>query len=258
MNLELSVLIPTYNEADIIVSAMGEIGKALGPLAAQTEVIVVDDGTDNLPEVVRKSQNTLPFATVDVIRSTPAVGKGQSLVKGFQKAQAPIVGFLDVDLSTPPSYILKAVSEIHSGKIDAYIGSRWAQGANVTRDQFFLKDILGHMLGVIARGFIFYGMRNYKDTQCGFKFYRNPVAKQLYRDLVAPDGLNDLEILIRANILGIRVHEQGVVWTDIRESKRSLRRILLGEMKAILRILWTYRVKRSAKRALQQQTRSAS
>ena len=36
--------------------------------------------------------------------------------------------------------------------------------------------------------------------------------------------------------------ERGVVWTDIRESKRSLRRILFGELKAIVKILWTYRV----------------
>ncbi|MCC6276285.1 MAG: glycosyltransferase [Oligoflexia bacterium] len=246
--LELSVLIPTYNERDIVSHALVEIETALGALAKQTEIIIVDDGTDDLPEVVSKSKSKLSFQNVEVIRNHPPLGKGRSLVSGFQRAQAPVVGFLDVDLSTPPSYILKAFTSIKSGQSDIFIGSRKASGSEVTREQFWLKDILGHVLGYLARGVIFFRMRAYADTQCGFKFYRNDVAKTLYRDLVAPDGLNDLEILLRANLLKMRVQECGVVWTDLRESKRTLRRILVGELIAMCRILWTYKIQASQSR----------
>jgi dolichyl-phosphate beta-glucosyltransferase len=241
--LELSLLIPTYNEADIIEHALTEIARELGPEQCQrTEIIVVDDGKDALPEIAEKVAPNLPFAAVRVQRNDPGLGKGKSLAWGFQHAKAPIVGFLDVDLSTPPHYIRQAVEAIRSDKADIFIGSRRALGANVNREQFFLKDILGNVLGVIARSIIFQGMRRYEDTQCGFKFYRNHVAKTLYQDLVAPDGLNDLEVLIRANLMGYRVEECGVKWTDLRESKRSLRRILFGELKAICRILLKYKL----------------
>lgn len=239
----LSILIPTYNETDIIESALREIAIALKPdLAAQTEVIIVDDGTDSLLEVVARVSPSLPFAKVHTLRNTPGIGKGKSLAKGFEYAQSPIVGFLDVDLSTPPHYIVEAYASIASGEVSVFIGSRHIAGAKMTRKQFFLKDYLGNLLGVIARSIIFAGSRNYKDTQCGFKFYRAELTQALYKDLVAPDGLNDLEVLLRANILDLKVKEKGVVWTDLRESKRSLRRILWGEIKALIAILWHYKV----------------
>lgn len=239
----LSLLIPTYNEADIIEYCLNEIGKVMSPaLAAQTEIFIVDDGTDNLPEIVKRRPSAAPFKKIEVIRNSPPLGKGKSLTKGFMRSTAPICGFLDVDLSTPPQYIQEAYEAIATNKTDIFIGSRKIDGSVVTREQFFLKDILGDTLGFVARSIIFSGMRSFKDTQCGFKFYKTPVANVLYEDLVAGDGLNDLEVLIRANLLGYRVQEKGVVWTDLRESKRSLRRILWGEIKAISKILVLYKV----------------
>lgn len=239
----LSLLIPTYNESEIIVSSLREIAKALDPkLVAETEVIVVDDGTDSLPEAVEAYKAESPFLALQVWRNSPGIGKGRSVALGFTKASAAIVGFLDVDLSTSPSYIPQAYQIIQQGKADIFIASRRAKGAVVTRKQFFLKDVLGYVLGVLARSFIFAGMRSYSDTQCGFKFFRRELTQVLYEDLVAPDGLNDLEMLLRANMLRLRVHEQGVVWTDIRESKRSLRRILIGELKSFVRICYRYKV----------------
>ncbi len=242
-NIELSLLLPTYNEADIIEHALVAIETALSPdLCLKTEIIIVDDGTDALPDHVNRLKPKLKFADVIVLRNDPPLGKGKSLTAGFDKARGQISGFLDVDLSTPPRYIMDAVTQLLEDKCDVYIGSRRIQGSKVNREQFFLKDILGNVLGVIARKIIFSGMRSYRDTQCGFKFYKTPVAKLLYFELMANDGLNDLEVLIRANLLGYRVEEIGVQWEDLRESKRSLRRILWGELTAISKILIHYKI----------------
>jgi dolichyl-phosphate beta-glucosyltransferase len=247
----LSLLIPTYNEAEVVIPALFEIQKELGSeLASQTEVIIVDDGTDQLPELVEKNRANYGFADLKVLRSNPPLGKGNSLALGFQQAQAPIVGFLDVDLSTPPRYIHEAIAVIRADKSDIFIASRRAEGSVVTREQSVFKDILGVALGIVARNVLFWGMKFYPDTQCGFKFYKNHMAKILYRDLVAPDGLNDLEVLIRANLLGYRVFERGVQWTDIRESKRSLSRIFWGEVKAIGRILTKYHLFRNSQKKM--------
>lgn len=254
----LTLLIPTYNESAIIETALREIANTLHhDFCAKIQLIIVDDGSDDLPQKVKNLDPPLPFFSLEVLRNHPPLGKGKSLTHGFRVAQASIVGFLDVDLSTPPQYINQAFAEIASNQTDIFIASRWVEGAKVTRVQFFLKDILGNLLGVLARAIIFAGMRNYKDTQCGFKFYKSKFTSVLYEELHAPDGLNDLEVLLRANMLGLRVREQGVVWTDIRESKRSLRRILWGEIKAFLKILYFYKLRaRSMKKFLRKKLES--
>ncbi|MBI3555560.1 MAG: glycosyltransferase [Deltaproteobacteria bacterium] len=239
----MSILIPTYNEGDIIEETLRKIAAALGPvLSAKTEVLVVDDGTDQLVEVVQKSKSGMGFRAIEVLRNSPPLGKGRSLARGFERARGLVVGFLDADLSTPPSYILTAFDKISNDQTDVFIGSRRHADSRVTREQSAIKDVLGDALSRAVNSFIFSGGTKYRDTQCGFKFFKNALAKVLYQDLVAGDGLTDIEILIRANVLMLRVTELGVVWSDVRESKRSLRRILWGELKSIGAIVLHYKL----------------
>lgn len=238
-----SILVPTFNESEIILDTLRDILGTIGTeKGLQTEIIIVDDGTDNLPVKIQDNLHNFRCFDLKVLRNNPPKGKGNSLAAGFEVAKGKIVGFLDADLSTPSKYIPIAISALENEDIDLFIGSRRGPESLVTREQFFLKDFLGNCLGILARKFLFAGMRNFEDTQCGFKFYKNEVAKVLYKDLLAGDGLNDLEVLIRANLLKYSVKEFGVVWTDVRESKRTLRRILMGEIAAIGKIIFRYRL----------------
>ncbi len=245
----LSLIIPTYNEEGIIEKALSEIALSLGPeLANKTQVIIVDDGSDGLNNLVPLLSKKIGFQSLEVLRNSPPLGKGASIALGFKGAQGDVVGFMDVDLSTPPRYIPKAMEMLNSGGADVFIASRRGAGASVNRTQSLTKDFLGRLLSVLAHGIAFVGMRHYSDTQCGFKFFKNRTAKVLYKDLIAKDGLADLEILLRANLLGMNVVEYGVEWSDLRESKRKLSRILAGEIISIVRILVTYKLAPSQQR----------
>jgi glycosyltransferase involved in cell wall biosynthesis len=240
-NIRLSLIIPTYNEQDTVEKSLTEIAQALGPeLSHQTEIILVDDGTDGLNNLAPQLGRTLPFFSVEYMRNLKPLGKGASVAQGVEDARGELVGYMDVDLSTPPRYIHNALKSLEGGVCEVFIGSRRAPGSKVERQQFFVKDILGYLLYAIVQRFVFAGMRHYKDTQCGFKFFKNRAAKILYKDILAPDGLTDLEILIRANLLGMHVEECGIEWTDVRESKRALKRILLGELFSMVKILFNY------------------
>lgn len=242
-SLELTLLIPTYNEGDLIESTLRQIREALdGELASKTEVIVVDDGTDDLPLTVEKVAASFGFARVATLRNSPALGKGASLARGFAEAKAPIAGFLDCDLSTPPSYIKMAFELLRNDRADIFIGNRKATDSEITRDQFWLKTVLGRALNMTVNRILFSQGDKYRDTQCGFKFFKTALAKRLYQDLVASDGMTDIEVLVRANALACRVHQQPVKWMDVRESKRSLSRILLGDLKSMGGIFWHYRI----------------
>ena len=85
----ISLVIPTRNEAGNIQPLLSRISKAVRGIP--TEVIFVDDSTDNTPEVIRQMGNWFPVH-VDVIARPPERrknGLGGAVVEGFVKASAP-------------------------------------------------------------------------------------------------------------------------------------------------------------------------
>ena len=239
--MELSLLIPTFNEAEIIEATLRQIASALGEsLCREVEVLIADDGSDELPQKVREIETQMPFAQISVVRNTPAVGKGEALARCFAQVQAPIAGFLDADLSVSPDYIPAAISCLRSGGADIVIASRRVEGAEVRSPRNTLRRILSDILPFVAAKLLFRSGRSYADTQCGFKFFKSGVAHELYSGLSAKDGMADLEILVRANLLNYRVRELPVVWTDYRPSKRPLSRTLARDCAGILRLAARY------------------
>ena len=232
-----------FNEARLIAASLQAIASALGgELAGLSEIIIVDDGTDDLPSVVKGISPGLSFAKVCVLRSPVALGKGKALARGFEQARAPYAGFLDADLSTPAAYIPEALAILRRDAADIVIASRRAEGSQVHREQSRLKDILGKALAFVSYYVLFSGGPRYRDTQCGFKFFKKDISRILYRDLLAADGMSDIEVLLRANKLGYRVQELAVTWTDTRPSKRPLHRTLLSDLKAIFVLALRYRI----------------
>jgi len=239
--LTLSLIVPTYNEARIIQSSLKAIEHDLGEtLSAQTEVIVVDDGTDDLPDQVEAFRSELLYPRLEVVRNTPGVGKGKSIEIGFRKARAPLIGFLDIDLSTSPKVLHRVLEVFAKDETDIFIASRAFAHSKVEREKIWLRDLLRSAYYFVTQKAFFKGQRLYRDTQCGFKFFRREVGQELWKNLVANDGLADLEVLVRANRMGARVHEEPVIWIDTRVSSRSLRRIIAREIPCLLKLMMVY------------------
>lgn len=235
----LTLIIPTFNEASIITQSLKSIAFSLGEkLSLKTEIIITDDGSDELPEAVRQQTGDIPFLHIKVIKNEKRLGKGKSLALGFKQAQGDIVGFIDADLSVDPTHIHAVVEYIQSGVCDICIGSRITRRGRVGEP--LLNTVLGSVFGFLIRTFIF-RREKHIDTQCGFKFYTNSVARDLYTDLVAHDGLTDLEILIKASKKGHSIKKIEVPRTHSRVSKRSLYKIAVKEALSFIRIVLKYR-----------------
>ncbi len=108
--VRLSVVIPTYNRAEVI-------RVCLASLAAQTfpqdrfEVLVVDDGsTDETPEVVRTFESHVP---VRALRLESNLGRAAARNRGIQQARGDVVVFVDSDVFPVPGF-LEAHAEIHA------------------------------------------------------------------------------------------------------------------------------------------------
>ena len=239
--MKLSLVLPTRNEAAIILDSLRTIAAACGPeLSSRTEVLIADDGSDELPTIVAKE--SLPFHSVTVLRNSPPLGKGRALAAAFQLAQGDLCGFLDADLSTPPRFIPEAIALLESGGYDLVIGSRREDGSSVQRKQHPVKTFLGNLLPWFSSGLLFLGRDKFSDTQCGFKFFGPGLAQSLYRGLLIADGMADIEVLLRATERRYRVKQLAITWKDERESKRPLRRTLLPDLKALFTLLVRYRL----------------
>jgi len=117
--VRVSVIIPTYNEAQAIGRVLADL-----PSDLVTEVLVVDsNSTDGTPEVA-ESMGTR------VIRE-PRRGYGRACLTGLKNVQSPdVVVFLDGDYSDRPSELPLLLAPILGGQADIVLGSRLARGSN--------------------------------------------------------------------------------------------------------------------------------
>ena len=111
--MRVSVIIPTYNEAQ-------SIGRVLADLPADivTEVLVVDsNSTDGTPEIASKMGAR--------VLNEPRRGYGRACLTGIANANAPdVVVFLDGDYSDRPDELPLLLAPITEGRADITIGSR--------------------------------------------------------------------------------------------------------------------------------------
>ncbi|MCP5025127.1 MAG: glycosyltransferase family 2 protein [Actinomycetia bacterium] len=120
----VSVVLPTYEEADNIGQALDEVGAALKGIPH--EVIVVDDDS---PDLTWKVARDHPSAgsRVLVIRRTEARGLSGAVVAGLQAARGDVLAVMDADLQHDPT-ILPGMVEAVSNGADVAVGSRAVDG----------------------------------------------------------------------------------------------------------------------------------
>ena len=95
--IDLSVVIPAYNEADVLGTTIEEALAWLVGSGLRCEVIVVDDGSDDDTAVIVERD----FPSVSLLRSTPNHGKGYAVRRGMMEGVGEYRVFFDADGSTP-------------------------------------------------------------------------------------------------------------------------------------------------------------
>jgi len=227
-----SLIVPAYNEAARIGGPLVEMGAWLSAHFDRSEIIVVDDGSDDATcEVVRQTAQNLP-TPLRLIRYQPNRGKGYALKVGFAAATGDVLAFTDCDLSTSldalPSFL-----EALAGGADVAIGSRKSSEATITRHQPILRESLGRIFTWIVRRLI----ANVSDATCGLKAFRRDAGADLFAHSRIDDWSFDAEILRIAQLRGYRITEIPVRWEDCDGTKVHLLRDVVGSLIGIATIL---------------------
>src|SRR4029453_17833407 len=147
----------------------------------------------------------------------PEAGRGRALRTAWLRSDAPVLVYMDVDLSTDLAALLPLVAPLISGHSDLAIGSRLSHGSRVVRG--LKREVISRSYNVLLRATL--GVR-FSDAQCGFKAIRKDVADRLL-PLVRDGGwFFDTEVLVLAQRSGMRIHEVPVDWIDDPDSRVDL------------------------------------
>ena len=213
--MKISVVIPAYNEADRIVRTLH---RTLGYLEQQSypsEILVVSDGsTDNTQAVVEGFQGD-GHVTLRALAYSPNRGKGYAVRYGMLRAQGDQVLFMDADYSVPIEEIEKGLDLLDQG-YDIAIASRALSGSVIEAHQNLMREISARVYTLVQT--LYLGI-HYKDTQCGFKLFRQPVVKRLFEHQKLDSVIFDPEILWLAHRYGYRVAEFPVNWHHVGDSR---------------------------------------
>ena len=170
MSVSLSIVIPAYNESARLGNTLRKIFAHLNKLDRLTEVIVVDDGSDD--DTVQVAEAAFAEARgrteARVIRVHANQGKGNAVRTGLLAAQASIALFSDADLSTPITEVKKLIAPIREGRYDLVFGSRALDRSLIGVLQPWMREQSGRVFNLLM------GLATslpFRDTQCGFKAF---------------------------------------------------------------------------------------
>jgi dolichyl-phosphate beta-glucosyltransferase len=225
--VDVSIIIPAYNEANRLPATLNTIRDYLDKQAWNAEVIVVNDGsTDQTVSVVGNFSDR--WNVLRLVDNWGNYGKGYSVRHGALQAAGKIVLFSDADLSAPVTEIPKLVVPILSNDCDIAFGSRGIDRSLIGVHQSKWRELSGMVFNLLVRLTI--GL-SFKDTQCGFKAFRREATLPIFqRQTIMGFGF-DPEILYIGKKQGLRMKEIPVRWnhvdgTTVRFLKDSLKMFL--------------------------------
>jgi undecaprenyl-phosphate 4-deoxy-4-formamido-L-arabinose transferase len=113
--MQLSIIIPVYNEELALPALFGRLYPALDKLALQYEIIFINDGSrDRSAAVLRKQFEARPEVT-RVILLAGNFGQHMAIMAGFEQSRGDMVITLDADLQNPPEEIAALVAKMKEG-----------------------------------------------------------------------------------------------------------------------------------------------
>jgi len=236
----LSVVIPCYNEEkNLKRGVLDEVKKYLKKQSYSWEVIVSDDGsTDKSKEFLEKYCRKNPDF---ILLKNPHGGKPFAVRAGIKKAKGKLVLFTDMDQSTPIKEVEKLLPFFEKG-YEVVVGSRGLERKGFS----FFRRLASKIFLLFRKGLL---LKEINDTQCGFKAFKNRVAKDLFSQLLIFKnpakvkgwrvGAFDVELLFIAQKRGYKIAEVSVEWKDKDVTNEKQRKFLKESwtmLKEILRV----------------------
>ena len=169
--MDISVIIPLYNEEESIPELFAWIERVMNEHGYSYEVIFISDGsTDRSWPIIEELQQQSPDH-VHGIKFRRNYGKSPALYCGFAEAKGDVVITMDADLQDSPDEIPELYRMIREEGYDL------VSGYKQKRYDPLSKTLPTKLFNATARKVS--GIKNLHDFNCGLKAYRNEVVKNI-------------------------------------------------------------------------------
>jgi dolichyl-phosphate beta-glucosyltransferase len=193
--IDLSIIIPAYQEAKRIGQTLEELAKFLKTrnYGAVEVLVVVAQSSDGTEQIA--TSKAAYFANYRVVAAGPRMGKGRDVRVGIMEARGRYKLFMDADLATPLSH-LDDVYKLMQNEAKVGICVR-----DLSSSHTGLRKFISSLGNLLVQGLLLPGI---KDTQCGFKVFEAGAADEIFgRQTILGWGF-DMEILAIARKLGYK------------------------------------------------------
>ncbi|MFF9571017.1 glycosyltransferase [Streptomyces sp. NPDC014685] len=224
------MVIPVFNEEKDLEPSVRRLHAHLRETFPYPFRITIADNasTDSTPRIAARLADELPEA--QWLRLAEK-GRGRALRTAWSLSSAPVLAYMDVDLSTELTALLPLVAPLLSGHSDIAIGTRLAPGSRVVRGP--KREITSRCYNALLRSVL---AVRFSDAQCGFKAVRREVAEQLLPLVQDSEWFFDTELLVIAERAGLRIHEVPVDWVDDPDTRVDILATALADLRGIARI----------------------
>jgi dolichol-phosphate mannosyltransferase len=208
---KVSIIIPTYNEAENV----GDIVHVISKIPFDSEVVIVDDNSpDKTCEVVKALSRE--FATLKLLSRPQKMGLGSAYRDGLKLCSGNVVVEMDSDLSHDHRDLVKLVKALENA--DMVIGSRYVEGGKIigwSRNRRVVSGAANLLVKIVL------GL-GVKDATSGFRAYR----KNVFERIISVSRLNGYAFQVEtahiAKMLGLRIVETPITFAERKRGNSKL------------------------------------
>jgi dolichol-phosphate mannosyltransferase len=225
---ELSVVIPTYNEAENVGPLILAIERVFRVHGINGEILVVDDNSpDGTGNVVKEYLDK--FDNIRILERKTKNGLGYAYKAGFRAVSGRVVMEMDADFSHDPSDIPRIFREF-DGTFDVVIGSRYVGGGRIIGWDF-ARRMVSFVANLLVNILLRLGV---KDNTSGFRAYDREALDAVLPYVRCNSYDFQVEMLQRAREHGLRLREIPIVFRERAHGKSKLGR---GEFSSFIKML---------------------
>jgi len=193
MSPQVSVVVPTRDEGRNAAELIRRVAAAL--VGVDAELLFVDDGTDDLPDVAAAAAERARFPVTVLRRAVPTGGLSGAVVAGLRRARARVCIVMDGDLQHPPEIVRELWDRYEHGDADVVVASRYLDGGTARGLAGMTRVLVSRLSTACTRALFPVRLRGVTDPMTGFFLVDTATVRF---DGLRPRGFKILlELLVR-------------------------------------------------------------
>lgn len=229
-SIAVEIVLPAFNEERVLARSVRTLHAYLSrSYTFPFRITIADNASTDATFDVAESL-CAEFAEVEGLYLDEK-GRGRALRAAWMRSEADVVAYMDVDLSTDLSALPALLEPLLQRRGDISIGSRLADGAEVTRGA--KREFISRSYNLLLR--VLLGV-SFSDAQCGFKAGRREVVQPLLEEVRDEAWFFDTELLYLAQQHRLSILEVPVRWVDDPDSRVDILATAREDLRGVMRL----------------------